>query len=810
MEWRTVPIISYLPAEILDYVETHAPAEEGTFGISQRELAKALGYHPCSMSRPLADLVEQRLLKARRGIVRGGERKQLVYTLTDDGRSQLRKETKDVPLLSGAIPPPPNPFHGRKPELEELWSASSQGGVIFVEGPPGMGKTALVSRHIRRFKAGRVPFWFTVRQGSAPRHFAAALARALAPLGAQQLAYYSQLPRQLSGREVASLAQRALGEHALIAVVDDIQAAGPDARKFLQDCLTGLSREQPGHLFIVVGQEPPFFQSTDIRTHHLVLGGLDRTAAHELTDRRGGLADRFENVFQSSLGSPLLLQLAVGTPGVEATAKQLPAAVVDRLSRPEIVGLLPVALANEPLPATFVLDASELPPIRLEQLVKSGVLQGSLQSRLELLQVVRSALLTRVVPSEERAAHLRLAAYYGRSHRPEAVRERFLHLVEGEAWKLATHVISQQERTLLSLGYSDALRGALRHLTIALPKGLNRVRADRIEAAILRAHSEYSEAVGALRRAVVDADGDPRLQSECLMLIVELYTRMRQVPDAERAMEEARTKGLTTRRLQLLALLSEARILEVRGDLPTAQRRFQQAFELANKARISDLALEGVASWSRLASLGGDREAALGVVAEGLPDARKSGRLDIVFNLLLVRARAYAETGEKELAENEMRMIRSEAESLGYLYPLTLTLSGLSAMAVEGERWSEAVSYARQASALAERLGNETVLGHTLAIQCAGYLRQGMVEDARLHGERAVAVLSRHPPTDSLPLAHAYLAEVYLELSDLEKARTQYAAALELAEKMGMTWWKERLEAEIRDKLRPIAVPLSP
>lgn len=272
-------------------------------------------------------------------------------------------------------------------------------------------------------------------------------------------------------------------------------------------------------------------------------------------------------------------------------------------------------------------------------------------------------------------------------------------------------------------------------------------------------------------------------------------------------MEEARTKGFTTRRLQLLAMLSEARILEVQGDLPRAQRRFQQEFEMATSGRVPDLALEGVAAWSRLAWIGGDREGALSVVAQGLADARKSGRLDIVFNLLLVRARAYAETGQKGLAENEMRLIRTEAESLGYLGPLTVTLSGLSAMAVEGERWSEAVAFGRQASALAERLGNDSVLGHTLAIQCAGYLRQGMIQDARLHGERAVAVLSRLPPTDSLPLAHAYLAEVYLELNEVEKARAQYTSAHELAEKMGMSWWKERLESEIRDKLAAATAP---
>ena len=98
---------TYLPIEILDYVETHAPPEESPFGISQRELAKALGYHPCSMSRPLASLVGEGYLTQGRGLVRDGVRKQLTYRITEPGRTRLRRETREVPLLSGEIPPPP-------------------------------------------------------------------------------------------------------------------------------------------------------------------------------------------------------------------------------------------------------------------------------------------------------------------------------------------------------------------------------------------------------------------------------------------------------------------------------------------------------------------------------------------------------------------------------------------------------------------------------------------------------------------------------------------------------------------------------
>ncbi|MCI4369456.1 MAG: AAA family ATPase, partial [Thermoplasmata archaeon] len=534
-----MPVVSYLPAEILDYIATHAPAEDSVFGISQRELAKALGYHPSSMCRPLQDLVESGHLNTRRAVVRGGVRKQFVYTLTEEGRTHLRKRTKDVPLLSGELPPPPNPFVGRREELKELWTYSKEGGaVIFVEGPPGMGKTALISRHIRRLKAGRVPFWFKVRPSSSARHFTVALSHALAATGAQQLAYYSQLPRQPVGREVADLAHRALADREFLAVIDDSQEASQEMRQFLGEFVGGLGHGRRDLIF-VLGQGAPILDPVNFSVHHMMLGGLDRVAAHELTDRRGGLADRFEGVYQASLGSPLFLQLAVATPDAEVSPTALPAAIVNRLDPKEIDALLPIALANEPLPASFIEEVSGITEARINQLAQGGVLQHTFEGRVELLQVVRTALMTKVGPVQERAGHATLATFYSRSHSPEAVRERFLHLVASENWKLSSQVLENQEKTLLSLGYSDHLRNALRHLTLAMPKAPERGKALRVEAAVLRMHSEYTEAIQSLRRSITEGDSDPRLEGESLMLIVELYVRLRQVDEANRTLDEA-------------------------------------------------------------------------------------------------------------------------------------------------------------------------------------------------------------------------------------------------------------------------------
>jgi len=806
---------TYVPIEILDYVETHGPPEDSPYGISQRELAKALGYHPCSVSRPLNSLVEEGFLTSRRGLVRDGVRKQLTYRITEPGRSRLRRETRQIPLLSGEIPPPPHPFLGRRDELLQLADfAKEGGGITFVDGSPGMGKTALVSRHLRSVKRGRVPFWFPVRPASSPRQFVGALTHALASLGAQQLAYYTQVPRPPDPREVADIVARSLGDRPLAAVIDDVQMASPDMKDFLAS-FTRFLAGRGDHQFYLVSQMEPPFQTEGVPVHRLTIGGLDRVAAHDLTDRKGGLADRFEAIYQSTLGSPLLLELAVSNPEVDASASALPTAVVGRLSESDIRAVLPVALANEPIPVAFASEFEDTPVSRLLDLEKMGVLHRTVQGRVEVLQVVKDALLARATPADERVAHGRLAGYYSRSHRPDAVRERFLHLVEGESWKPAGQLLAQQEATLLRLGYSETLRNSLRHLANVLPRGQSRVRALRVEANLSRVHSDYSDAISTLRRAITESGREPRTTGECLLSIAEMFIRLHQVEEAQKAYDEARQIGPVSRRLQVFLKLTDARLAQARGEDQLARTLYEEAFDLSRRFRAPDLALESIVGWSRFAEILSGPDEALKLIADALPEARLAGRMDVAFNLQLVRARAYTELGRHQQAEVELRSIRTEAEALGYMSQLTYAMSGLASLATDAGRWAEATGYAKQASVLAERLGNDFVLGHTLAVLCSAENRQAqsigpkesatLIQEAIAHGERSLEVLSKLPPSDSLVLANTYLCEAHAYRKDWATATKYYERATELANRLHIAWLQQVIETDVRPKLIPPA-----
>ncbi len=236
------------------------------------------------------------------------------------------------------------------------------------------------------------------------------------------------------GREVANLVARAIGDRPLVGVIDDVQFATPDLRHFLEQLVPSLLNERADLLFLVGQQFPPFNWS-EIPTHHVTIGGLDRAAAHELTDRRGGLSDRFEQVFQASLGSPLLLLLSVATPWVEATSTTLPGGrrwSAHRLGGP---GVASHYARERAASAQLDIGGRWHPPHRSGQVRPIGT-SSEVVGRSSRDAPGRSrSTAGRADASRERSAHLSLSAFYARSHRPDALRERFLHLVAAEEWR---------------------------------------------------------------------------------------------------------------------------------------------------------------------------------------------------------------------------------------------------------------------------------------------------------------------------------------------------------------------------------------
>ena len=291
-----------------------------------------------------------------------------------------------------------------------------------------------------------------------------------------------------------------------------------------------------------------------------------------------------------------------------------------------------------------------------------------------------------------------------------------------------------------------------------------------------------------------------------MLAIVDLLIRLRQVDEANLEFERAKKIGPLNRRLQSFFALTQARLKEARGDKHEAEQMYQAAFELSRKNRVMDLALESIAAWTSLSELHGERhEETLRVISEALPEARAEGRVDIVFNLLLVRSRAYTMYRDTPTwLKTKCRSVRSEAEALGYVNQLAYALSGLAALATQADRLDDATNYAKQAVSLAERLGNDLVLGHTLGLLCSAEFRaadQGgepnLVDDSIIHGERSVEILSRLPAGrlaghgSRLPCRGVRLSK------DPGKAEEHYAAAMGLSKELGLEWLMNSLREQL-------------
>jgi tetratricopeptide (TPR) repeat protein len=283
---------------------------------------------------------------------------------------------------------------------------------------------------------------------------------------------------------------------------------------------------------------------------------------------------------------------------------------------------------------------------------------------------------------------------------------------------------------------------------------------------------------------------------------------------AEQDFRHAQSIPASSRSLEAYLELTRARLFEAHGSLQEASRGYQRAFEMARRAHSQDIALESIAAWSKFAYLTSGPKVALEVVRAALPGARQSGRMDVALNLRLVRARTYSDMGNQQLAEAEVEATRAEAESLGYLTQLAYALSGLAAVATEREQWTASVNYARQAIELAERLGNNLVLGHTLALLCTSERRLALtsnnaqlLQESEEHGRRSVEVLERIPPTDSLALAHVYLVEVYLAMNRADDAVAHYDRARGLCRDLGLKGIDLRVAEELGPRVEPLRVP---
>jgi hypothetical protein len=209
-------------------------------------------------------------------------------------------------------------FVGREPELALLEGLlrGGDGGVVFISGPGGVGKSTLLDR-------------FAMTGGEAGRCVVRVDCRDVAPVGA---ALVAEIATQAKCAQAADPLE-ALGEvNGLLLLLDTTELLTALDRWIREELLPWLATDT---VAVLAGREPP---STAWRTdpgwhglvHTVALQNLSAADSAALLERRGVPSEQFADAFAFTRGHPLALALVadvVAQGGDTQLARKLPGVV---------------------------------------------------------------------------------------------------------------------------------------------------------------------------------------------------------------------------------------------------------------------------------------------------------------------------------------------------------------------------------------------------------------------------------------------------------------------------------------------------
>lgn len=337
------------------------------------------------------------------------------------------------------VPNPPPHFTGRGALLEELGVALGRGPLTLVVGPPGIGKTALVSQLL----AAQFPeqlersVYVPVRRSTPPEDIRIEIGRAL--FRTRNLGE-AQWRSAVSDIEALSAVSLDLAETAdWWVVIDDAQLAEPSSTRELASLVRRYARRSKWVLVSSrkdVGSE---LSSDVVDVGAMSAVELRKVAAEQASDTA---RPRLDELVASAAGSPwkLIQQLAAARAGVEiggsSVLEGLPTTTVTFLKLLAIVGeAVPkrVVTAVAELPAADVLaelerrglvevSPAELsqdePRFRLHEMVREGLER---EGRLDQLQELHARAAGAFAQLDDPDAHLTALRLYARAGRDDAL-----------------------------------------------------------------------------------------------------------------------------------------------------------------------------------------------------------------------------------------------------------------------------------------------------------------------------------------------------------------------------------------------------
>ncbi len=705
-------------------------------------------------------------------------------------------------------------FIGRETELASYGARLARDRFVVIAGMAGMGKTTLGAKLARdaAFDADRI-FWFTFDQLEKFTSDALywALATFLENRGETSLAHYlrgeigAQKPLEHMAR--LNLLITALAHSDYVLCFDDFQIASdvPDVAYFFRQIrqrFVELRQPLPARFIIMGRAVPPDME-------HLVpeaLGGLALEAAQQfLIDRRVTLTpDRLAQLWQQTEGNPKLLELSAGALADlpdEAAGNFIGSLlrrgdIRDYLMRNIYEALTPAeqavmgALSVFPGPidragVEEILIDDESGPIaqQLDALSNKHVLELTPDDQIDCHDLVRDYCYHVLSRRDRDRFHERAAAYFTQEQDWLAVA---YHHFQRRSFDTALDALTVQRDAIANRGQAAALSDLLARFNVVLLTPAQRVRLHTTQGHVYRIRGEYAKAIAALESALEETT-DEMTRAEILLQIGTVHVTAGEYAHSTSYL--LNSLQLSERQGHLPGIANAHRYLGWahyrQGRFDQARQHFtigeQLATQIHDRRLLADIGVGmGLVLWKKgqLAEAQAYCETSRRIFHE-IGD--RFGESAVLDNLGII----YGQQGDLPKRIWQHLQAVHVAEEINYVHSLILSLNNLAHAYYLSGQFREAIQYYQRLAELSRNMG----YAFTSCLACAGladsYLAQGQPAAALQQAEAAQRSAEESGGQLERGVSYRVLGDVWLALSDVERARQFYEQSLPLLSNAG-------------------------
>jgi ATP/maltotriose-dependent transcriptional regulator MalT/DNA-binding MarR family transcriptional regulator len=492
---------------------------EVPYSLTQNGIAEVVRSRRSYVSQALKELMEKGLVEDRLFHVKGEGRRRKAYFLTPEGKIQAHKVREHIQdflvvikekdgeikttlkdILHQKMPgssllevadcisdegvfdpeskPPPMPgihmdsfqnfpkprnFFGREKELEIITSflESEETRLLAIKGIAGIGKTTLLAKVVDSEKEKHNIFWYRFHYWSTQRNVLSHLSQFLSHKKKDSLNLYLEKSRTIDVGDVQALLKTQLIDVRALLVFDDFHRADENITQLFEAIFDILEDLKDLKIVLLGRKIPRFFDRRDVLVKKLVaeleLEGLDRESTRELLENRNIESDYIEEIYESTKGHPLsleLIEVIEGEIGKGNLRHFLWEEVLARLNEDEKSLLRFASVFRYPVHFEAYLSnpfEKEIAHETIDELVEKSLLSTP-DSKYEVHDVIREFFYERLNPESKRAYHMKVAEYFEDEANDLALIEAQYHYLKGGRQDRAVRLSIQHGEHLINRG----------------------------------------------------------------------------------------------------------------------------------------------------------------------------------------------------------------------------------------------------------------------------------------------------------------------------------------------------------------------